>query len=431
MTDLLLLFALIVLNGVFAMSEMAIVSSRRSRLVQMADAGNAGARQALALSNEHTRFLSSVQVGITSIGILSGALGEGSIAGRLQPLLERIPAVAPYAEATSLVAMVVLLTYVSLIVGELVPKRLALTRPETIASMVARPMRAVATAVRPLVAVLSLSTDTVLRVFGVRQVKQEGVTIDEVRIMLRQGAEEGVFAPTEPQIVDNVMGLDERRVKAIQTSRADIVFLDVGQDRASIQKTLRDSPHAVLPLCRGGLEDVVGFVRSERVLQGMLDADAVDLQALSEPPLHVPETMSLMALLEQFKRAHLPLALVIDEFGDVEGVVSLTDVLSAVVGELPGEPRTESSAVRRDDGSWLLDGALDIDHVERTLGVERLMSSDERQQYHTLAGLAILTLRRLPRAGDSFERAGYRFEIMDMDANRVDRVLATAVKEDT
>lgn len=428
MTDLLLLFTLIVLNGVFALSEIAIVSSRRSRLMQLADAGTGGARQALALSDEPTRFLSSVQVGITSIGILSGALGEDAIAARLQPVLEGIPFIAPYAHTASLVVMVAILTYVSLIIGELVPKRLALTRPETIASLIARPMHVVETAVRPLVSVLSWSTDGVLRLFGVRQVKQQGVTADEVRVMLRQGAEEGVFGPSEPEFVANVMNLDERPVKQIQTSRADIAFIDVDSDRATIQQVLRDTPHAVLPLCRGGLDEIVGFVRSERILQALLDQDQIDLNTLSEAPLYVPETMSLMALLEQFKRAHVPLALVVDEFGDVEGVVSLTDVLSAIVGDLPGEPSAEQSVVRRDDGSWLMDGTLDITTAERVLGVERLMSETERQQYHTLAGLAMLTLRRLPRTGDSFTRAGYRFEIADIDGTRVDRVLATVAR---
>lgn len=425
MTDLLFLFALIVLNGIFAMSEMAIVSSRRARLMQMADGGSGGARHALALAEEPTRFLSSVQVGITSIGILNGAIGESSIAVRVRPVFERLPALEPYAETLSLVVMVVVLTYVSLIVGELVPKRLALTRPEAIASLIARPMDVLATVARPLVSLLSLSTDTLLRLFGIRQNKQPGVTADEVRVMLEQGAEEGVFAATEHQLMTNVLNLDDRVVKSIQTPRADVVFLDVDDDRAKNLGKLREQPHSVVPLCRDGLDHVLGFIRTTRVLDALLAEQPVDLPALAEPALFVPETMTLMMLLEQFKRTHLPLALVVDEFGDVEGLVSLMDVVSAIVGDLPGAPGEELAAVRREDGSWLLDGALDIDTLMRTLEDDALMSDEERQQYHTLGGLSMVALGRVPRTGDTFERGAYRFEVVDMDGHRVDRVLAS------
>ncbi len=425
MTELLLLFGLIVLNGVFAMSEIAIVSSRRARLLQMADEGRSGARHALALAEAPTRFLSSVQVGITSIGILNGAIGEDSIAGRVRPLLERVPALAPYAETLSLAVMVLVLTYVSLIVGELVPKRLAMTQPETIASVIARPMDLLATVARPLVSLLSLSTDTVLRVLGVRQTKQPGVTVDEVRVMLEQGAEEGVFAATEHELVTNVLNLDERVVKSIQTPRADVVYLDLRDDRSRNLRKLREQPHTVLPLCQEGLDHVIGFIRSTRVLDAIVDEQPVDLPALAEPALFVPETMTLMVLLEQFKRTHLPVALVVDEFGDVEGLVSLMDVVSAIVGDMPSEPGEEPSTLQRADGSWLLDGALDIETVSRTLEDESLVNDDERRQYHTLGGLAMLALGRVPRSGDTFERGGYRFEVVDMDGHRVDRLIAS------
>ncbi len=428
MTDLLLLFTLILINGLFAMSEIAIVSARRVRLLQMADGGDAGARRALTLGEEPTRFLSSVQVGITSIGILNGAIGEESIAGRVRPLLEQVPVLAPYAGTLSLVVMVAVLTYVSLIVGELVPKRLALTRPEAVASLVARPMDGVARLARPVVALLSVSTDAVLALFRVRQVKEPGVTADEVRVMLEQGAEEGVFAETEHQLLTNVMRLDERPVKSIQTPRADIVYVDVRNTAATNRQLLQAQPHDVVPLCEGGLENVLGFVRSTRLLEALLEDRPLDLPTLAEPALFVPETLSLMSLLEHFKRTHLPIALVVDEFGDVEGLVSLMDVVSAIVGDLPGDPREEPAAVQRDDGSWLLEGGLDIDSVSRILSDDRLMSDDERQQYHTLGGLAMLALERVPRTGDVFERGGHRFEVVDMDGHRVDRVLASRVE---
>jgi putative hemolysin len=428
LTDILLLLILILLNGVFAMSEIAIVSSRRARLVQMAETGSSGARHALTLASEPTRFLSSVQVGITSIGILNGAIGEASIASRLRVSLEQVPTVAPYAETLSLGIMVVLLTYFSLILGELVPKRLALTHPEAIASIIARPMEILATIGRPIVTLLSVSTDTILRLLGVRQVKQPAVTLEEIRVLLEQGADEGVFEDAEHEMVTNVLNLDDRHVVAVLTPRSDVVFLDVRDGLDVNRQKLRQDPHDVLPLCDGGLDHVLGFVRSTAVLEKLLEGGTIDLAALAEKPLFVPETMSLMRLLEQFKHTHLPVALVVDEFGDVEGLVSLTDVIGSIVGELPTAPGEEPSIVRREDGSWLLDGALDLDTVLRTLGAESVLSDDDRQHYHTLGGLAMLALGHVPRTGDVFERGDYRFEIVDMDGNRVDRVLASRAR---
>jgi putative hemolysin len=424
MTDILFLLVLILLNGVFAMSEIAIVSSRRARLVQLAERGSSGARHALTLASEPTRFLSSVQIGITSIGILNGAIGEASIASRLRTLLEQAPALAPYAEALSLGIMVVLLTYFSLILGELVPKRLALTHPEAIASIIARPMDILATIGRPIVTLLSVSTDTILRLAGVRPVKQPAVTLEEIRVLLEQGADEGVVEEAEHDMVTNVLNLDDRRVGAVLTPRADVVFLDVRDTLDVNRRRLRQDLHDVLPLCDGGLDHVLGFVRATVVLEALLEGGAIDLPALAEKPLFVPETMSLMTLLEEFKRSHLPVALVVDEFGGVEGLVSLADVVGSIVGALPAAG-DEPSFVRRADGSWLLDGALDVDTVVRTLDAKSLLSDDDRQHYHTLGGLAMLVLGRVPRTGDVFVRGDYRFEIVDMDGNRVDRVLAT------
>jgi putative hemolysin len=425
LADLILLLVLILLNGVFAMSEIAIVSSRRARLLQMADAGGSGARHALDLASEPTRFLSSVQVGITSIGILSGAIGEASIAGRLRPFLEQAPVLAPYAQTLSLGVMVILLTYVSLILGELAPKRLALTHPEAIASIIARPMKALATIGRPIVTLLSVSTDTVLRAFGVPQVQQPAVTLEEIRVLLELGADEGVFEGAEHEMVTNVLNLDDRYVGAVLTPRSDVVFLDMRDPLEANREKLRQDLHNVLPLCDGDLDHVLGFVRSTAVLEKLLEGGTLDLPALAEKPLFVPETASLMKLLEQFKRTRLPVALVVDEFGGVEGLVSLTDVIASIVGDLPAEPGEEPMIVRRDDGSWLFDGGLDLDTVLRTLDAESILSDEDRQYYHTLGGLAMLALGRVPRIGDVFERGGYRFEVVDMDGNRVDRVLVS------
>jgi putative hemolysin len=426
-TDLLLVSVLILLNGLFAMSEIAIVSSRRARLVQMAESGRVGARHALQLASEPTRFLSSVQVGITSIGILSGAIGEAAFAGALRGSFERAPLLSQYADTLALALIVVALTYVSLIIGELVPKRLALAHPEAIASIIARPMQILAAIGRPVVLLLSASTDAVLRLFRVRQVKPPAVTVEEIKVLLEQGAQEGVFEASEQELVTNVLNLDERHIGAVLTPRSNIVSLDVRDSPDTTRQKLRGDVHTVFPLCDGGLDHVVGFVRSTRVLEQLAEKGTLDLPALTEPALFVPETMTLMKLLEQFRRTHLPLALVVDEFGDVEGLVSLTDVISAIVGDLPSEPEGEPSIIRRDDGSWLMDGGLDLSTVLRTVGTNLRLSDEDRQHYHTLGGLAMLALGRVPKTGDVFERGTYRFEIVDMDGNRVDRVLVSRV----
>lgn len=427
LTNLLLVSILLVLNGIFAMSEIAIVSSRRARLLQLVEAGSVGARHALELGAEPTRFLSSVQVGITSIGILSGAIGEASFARRLAASFQQVPVLAPYADTLALGLMVIGLTYASLIVGELVPKRLALTHPERIASLIARPMQVLAVAGRPLVYLLSVSTDAILRLCRVHQVHQPAVTVEEIKVLLEQGTEEGIFERSEHDMVTNVLDLDERQVGAVLTPRADVVFLDL-QDTTEVNRAkLRDDRHTVLPLCDGGLDRVRGVVRSTRVLAQLLDTGAFDLAGLAETALFVPETMTLLKLLEQFRRTHLPVALVVDEFGGVAGLASLTDVVSAIVGDLPSEAGEDAAIVRREDGSWLMDGGLGLDAVARALDADAIASDEDRQHYHTLGGLAMHALGRVPKIADAFERGHYRFEIVDMDAHRVDRVLVTRV----
>jgi putative hemolysin len=430
LTDAALLLALILMNGVFAMSELAIVGSRRSRLAHMAKDGHAGAARAAALSSDPMRFLSTVQVGITTVGILSGAVGQATIAGRLRLALERIPVLAPHAEGLSLVLMVIGLTYASLVIGELVPKRLALTHPERIATIIARPMQMLATIGHPVVAVLSASTDAVLRFLRVRKVKEPVVSMDEFKVLIDQAAAQGVFEKTEQELVTNILNLDERDVSEILTPRSDILFLDVRESLDQSREKLSEAQHSVVPLCDGGLDHVLGFIRSNDVLTRLLRSEALDLKALALPPLFVPRTVSLMRLLEQFKRTHLPVGLVVDEFGDVDGLVSLTDVMSAIVGELPGEPGEEPAVVTRQDGSWLIDGTLDLDGVKRAISLDSL-AGEEEETYHTLGGLAMRALGRVPRTGDVFEQQGFRFEVVDMDGNRVDRVLVSRLPAQT
>ena len=424
-TDILLLLVLITINGVFALSEIAVISAKRSRLTQLAEEGSAGAARALALAAEPTRFLSSIQVGITTIGILSGALGEATIAARLREIFNGIEALAPWSEPLSLAVVVVTITYVSLIIGELVPKRLALTSPERIASVIARPMQITAAVFRPVVHLLSASTHAVLRLVGADRIEPVAVSMEEIKVLIEQGSAEGVLEPEEHRMMTNVLDLDERHVAEVMTPRPEVVWLDVQDPPERNRMRFVEESHDVLPLCRDGLQHVIGFVRTRRVLEQVLSGLPFDLGALAEPPLFVPETMSLMRLLEELRRANLPAALVVDEFGDVTGLVSLTDVVRTIVGELPTGELVETMAVRREDGSWLLDGGLDLTALARTLDDEGLGREDDRQHYHTLGGLAMAVLGRVPRIGDVFHRGRHRFEVVDMDGNRVDRVLAT------
>jgi putative hemolysin len=421
--DAALLLGLILLNGLFAMAELALVGARRARLSHRAEAGDAGAGRALALMREPTRFLSTVQVGITAIGILSGAVGEETVALRLRAVFVQVPALAPHADGLSTALMVIVLTYAALVLGELVPKHLALAHPERIASAIARPMQVLAAIGHPVVAALTASTNAVLRVVGVRAIKEPVLSLDEFRVLVEQAAAQGVFEKTEQELVTNVLDLDERTVGEILTPRADIVFLDLREPPAATRDKLGRTPHSVVPLCDGGLDHVVGFLRSIDIVARLVRSEPLDLAALASPPLFVPRTVSLMRLLEQFKRTHLPVALIVDEYGDVDGLVSLTDVLSAIVGELPGEPGEEPAIVPRADGSWLIEGMVDLDRLKKTLGLR--LHGDADDTYHTLGGLAMRALGRVPRTGDVFEQQGFRFEIVDMDGNRVDRLLVT------
>ncbi|HEX7086363.1 MAG TPA: hemolysin family protein [Vicinamibacterales bacterium] len=424
LTEILLVLLLVAINGVFALSEIAVIGSARPRLTQLAAEGSAGAGRALELAADPTRFLSSIQVGISTIGILTGAFGEATLAARLRDYLRTVDALAPWAEPLSLVVVVAGITYVSLIIGELVPKRLALTSPERIASVIARPMQITSAIFRPVVHLLSVSTNAVLRLIGADRIESARVSMEEIKVLIEQGRAEGVIEPEEGRMMTNVLDLDERHVAEVMTPRPEVIWLDADDPFERNAGRLLAEPHDVLPLCRGGLQHVVGVIRSRRVLDELLAGRTVDLGALAEDPLFVPETMNLMRLLEELRRTGLPTAIVVDEFGDVAGVVSLTDVVEALVGELPAGETGETLALRRDDGSWLLDGGLDLTALARTLEDEGITREEDRH-YHTLGGLAMAALGRVPRVGDVFQRGRYRFEVVDMDGNRVDRVLAT------
>ncbi len=421
--ELLILLGLILLNGVFAASEMALVSSRSARLQARAEAGSAGARAALKLSEDPSVFLSTVQVGITTIGILSGAFGENAIAERLIGVFEQMPLIAEHSQLLATICMVIAVTYCSVVLGEIVPKRLALLAPERFASFVAPPMTVLAKISHPLVSLFSLSSNLLLRLLGANRSDEPSVSEEEIRTMIAQGAASGVFKPLEQTMVGNVFRLDDIEVRAIMTPRVDIRWLDVEDPHEVNHAVLREGRYQTLPVARGSLDEVLGLLDAKDYLARCLEGQPPSLEVALHPPVYVPESISPFQLLETLRRKRSHLALVVDEYGSIEGLVSLTDLLEALVGELPERGAEPSdSAVQREDGSWLIDGMVAIDRVEELLGGE-LKLQQEEADVHTLGGLVMHLLGRVPQVGAIVELPGLRIEVVDMDGNRVDRLL--------
>lgn len=424
-----LIVLLILLNGAFSMSEMAIVSARKARLRQLADAGGRGASKALELAEQPTRFLSTIQVGITSIGILSGALGEDAIAKPLLPHLHRIPQLEPYAEELALAVTVAVITYLSLIAGELVPKRVALNSPERIAALVARPMHGLSLAALPVVQLLMSSTELAVWLLGIRPKNEPSVTEEEIKILLDQGTEEGVFEEAEQKFMENILRLDDRRVGGIMVPRKDIVWLDVQLPFEENRRRILDRSHRILPLCDGGLDRVVGLVKTKDLLDRALLGERPDIRAVAVEAPFVPESLTLMELLEEFRGSRLHTALVMDEYGEIDGLVTLGDILEAIVGYLPARRRQDRpSVVQRKDGSWLVDGMLDIDRFKEHFELDEL-PGDGESHFNTVGGFVMAHLGHVPKATDSFEFSGLLLEVVDMDGKRVDKVLISQVAD--
>ncbi len=424
--DIALLLFLILLNGVFAMSEIAVISSRKSRLQRLAEDGSPGAHSALALHNEPSNFLSTIQVGITSVGILSGAIGETALADPLAAWISQFTLIEPYAKGISLTVVVIGLTYFSVVVGELVPKRLGLLAPEGTASLIARPMNLLSRFSKPVVWLLSTSSSLLLRLMGARRKEEPPVTDDEINVLMGQGAEAGVFHESEQEIVSNVLRLDDQRIGAIMTHRSDIYLVDLDEPEAVIHERIADSPYERIVVCRDGLDHVIGILRTSDLLKAALAGAPLDVEANLRAPLYVPETVSTTQLLESFRQARMQFALIVDEYGELEGLVTLTDVMTAIVGDLPSyDSRDEQDVVQREDGSWLVDGSVTIERLKSALDIEDELPGEDENNFNTLGGFVMHMLGRIPAAADHFESQGLRFEVMDMDRNRVDKVLIT------
>lgn len=422
--DVVLLVLLILVNGILAMSEIAVVSSRKSRLQKLADDESPGAQSALELHNEPSAFLSTVQVGITTVGILSGAIGEGALADPLTEWLSGFALTQPYARSLAMTLVVVALTYFSVVVGELVPKRLGLLAPEVIAALIATPMNMLARVTRPVVWLLSSSSTLILQLIGARSREESPVTNDEINVLMEQGAEAGVFHESEQVIVSNVLRLDEQRIGAIMTHRNDIYVLDLDEPEAEIRARLAASPYTRIVVCRDGLEHIVGILRTADLLKLALAGEQLDIEPLLRRPLYVPEGVTTTHLLESFRKARQQCALIVDEYGELQGLVTLTDVLTSIVGELPSSDTSQAQdIVERSDGSLLVDGSVAIERLKAVLDIEDDLPGEDENAYNTLGGLVMYVLGRIPVVADQFEVAGCRFEVVDMDKNRVDKVL--------
>jgi putative hemolysin len=418
-----IILLLIVLNGALSLAEIAIVSSRKPRLQRMAEEGHSGARAALELANAPNDLLATVQLGITLVGVLAGAFGGATLSDGLAVVIARLPALAPYAKGLAMGAVVLTITYLSIVVGELVPKRLALNRPEPIAASVAGAMTKLSRFASPVVKMLSWSTDTILRMLGSRPSSEPAVTDEEISLMIAQGAQAGVFLPAEAEIVQSVFHLADERVSSIMTPRTEIHWLDLQDTSDEIRRRLADSPRSRFPVGDGNLDRVVGIVHTRDLLSPALSGDSLDLRGVMRRPLFVPETMPALKLLERFKQSGADVAVVVDEYGGMQGIVTLTDVLEAIVGTVASpDQEPEPTAVHREDGSWLVDGLLPIRRFEELLGID-VPAADNDGAFHTVGGLMMTRLGRVPVEGDHFNLAGLRFEVMDMDENRVDKVL--------
>lgn len=423
-----LLAFLILLNGLFAMSEMALTAARRVRLQVMLESRQSGAQAALDLHENPTKFLSTVQIGITSIGVLNGIVGEAAFSQPLATWLEDSLAMA--ARAASIAAtglVVVIITILTIIFGELVPKRLGQMFPETVARLVARPMNLLSMAARPLVALLSVCTAAILRLLGIRDSAVRAVTEEEINASLEEGVDAGVIEAQEHQMVRNVFRLDERQIGSMMIPRAEIHWLDVADPVEEQLRKIAASGYTRFPVCRGGLDEVIGVLGAHRLLQPLARGETPQLAELLLPPVFVPETLSGMELLEHFKQTSADLVFVVDEYGAVQGVITERDLLEAIAGEFGAQTDENAWAVQRTDGSWLMDGLIPVPELKDRLDLKELPEED-RGRYNTLAGMVMLLLGRLPQTADAVEWQGWRFEVVDLDGKRVDKVLVTAIE---
>lgn len=423
------IFILLLANGVFAMSEMAIVSARKARLKQRADQGDKNAVAALALADAPGPFLSTVQVGITLVGILAGAFGGSRIAERIAPSLSNLSYIGKYSEEVAFAGVVIIITYFSLVIGELIPKRLALRNAENIAVAVASPMGKLSRFVSPLVNLLDRSTDGLLRLFGLRESPEAPVTEDEIKILIEQGIHAGVFVETERDMVERIFHLADRRVSELMVPRTEMIWLNIDDSAEDIAATISDSPHSRFPVAQETPDNIVGVVQVKNLWAQSRKRQSLDLKAALDKPLFLPEATPAFKALEAFRQTCSQIALVVDEYGGVEGLVTLNDILEAIVGALPNAGVIADPGIQpREDGSYLIDGSLAIAEFKKFFDIKHL-PGEENDWYQTLGGFVMTHLGKIPRVGDQFDWNGLKFEVLDMDRNRVDKLLVAQSAE--
>lgn len=421
-----ILIFLLVLNGFFAMAELAMMTSRQTRLQQAASAGNRGAAMAVSLAREPTRFLSTVQVGITLIGILAGAFGENAISGPLQQQIAKVPALAPYSDQIALIIVVLCITYFSLVVGELVPKRLALAYPETIASAIARPLNTLSRIAAWPVKILTLSTEAILTLLRVRPRPTDDISEDDVRSLVARAATTGVFDPLEHRLFQRVFRVGDLVAASLMVPRSEIIWIDEDEPIDAVRVLVGTSPHSHFPVCRGSIDQLTGVVHiKDLIAYGLLAGNDFKVTAVAQKPAFIPETMPALKLLDHFQRNRMHIAFIVDEYGGTQGLITLNDVVRALVGDIARHTEQPGpGATRRPDGSWLLDGALPIHEMATVLSLPPELER-KLPEVNTVAGLVLSLLGHVPTAGEKAAWKGLTFEVVDMDGMRVDKVLVT------
>jgi putative hemolysin len=418
---------LVITNGALSMAEIAILSARKIRLQRRAKDGDLKARAALDLAGKPTDFLATVQIGITLVGVLAGAFSGATIAEQIAAWVGQSPLLAPYSEAIGVGIVVVIVTYLTLVLGELAPKRLALSNPERIASGVAGSMRLLARLNAPAIKLLTVSTDFVVRLIGVRPSQEPPITTEEIKILIEQGRQAGVFELAEEKMVSGVFRLGDRRVGTLMTPRTEIVWLDLDDTLEVNQRKIVDTVFSRFPVAQGSLDNILGMVQVKALLATSLAGQPFDVKAGLCQPLFVPENMPALKAFDLIRQSPTHTALVIDEFGGLQGLVTLTDIVQAIVGDLSGQGVVDTGIVQREDGSWLVDGMLPIDEFKDFFDLDDL-PEEERADYQTLGGFAMTCLGRIPVVGDHFEWNGFRFEVVDMDGFRVDKLLVNRLE---
>lgn len=420
-SEIIIILLIILVNALFVLSEMSVASSRKTRLQQRVNEGDKRATTVLQLIENPNLFLATVQIGITLVGVFVGAVGGATLSEPLAGLLAGVPALAEYAESLALAVVVVAITFLSILLGELVPKRIALHNPERIASILAGPMIVVSKVFRPFVWILGKITDMVLQLLGIEPGEEPPVTEEEIQLLIDQGTQAGVFEEAEHDMVEGVFSLADQRVYSLMTPRPDIVWLDIDDSAEEIRQKLAESHFSRFPVRQGSLDSIVGIVKARDILVQSLNNEPIVLRKLLTPAYYVPETMYASRALEVLKEKGTDMLLVIDEFGALQGLLTITDILEEIVGEMENE---EPQATQRQDGSWLLDGMLEVDEFKEIFDLPVLPHEDE---YETLSGFVMVSLGRVPQPTDRFEWHGLKFEVMDMDGRRVDKVLVTTL----